>query len=97
MHDIGMEEWRVLRNHSDTLPHTFQCHLTDILIVDEDSSRIGFVKAEEETKYCRFAATGGSDDGDLFAGGNFEGEIAEDGAVGMVAEVDLLEANSATP
>lgn len=65
----------------------------NILIINEDASGGGVVEAEEEAEDGGFTAARWADDCNLFARGDSEREVAEYGAVGVVTEVDVLEAN----
>lgn len=96
VHDVAVEERRLLRYDAHFLPQALELDVSQLLVVDEDSTPGGLVEAEEEAEDCRFAAAGGTDDGDLLAGGDGEGDVLEDGAGGVVAEGDVFEADLTT-
>lgn len=91
MQNIRMEQRRILRDDPDRPSQTIQLDVLDALAVDGNCTRGGFVEAVEETEDGGFAGAGGTDDGDLFAGWDGEGEVFEDWAVGVVAEGDVFE------
>ena len=77
------------------LPDCRELALIDVLPVDEDAPGMRSVEAEEETEKGGFATTGGTDDCGFGAGGNGEGERAEDRSSGIVVESDVLEGDGA--
>jgi hypothetical protein len=95
MHNIRVEERRILGYDPDMLSEVVERDGVDVLVVDEDATRGGVVEPVEKTEDGGFAAPRGADYGDFGAGGDGEGEVFEDGAVGVVPECDIVEANGA--
>jgi hypothetical protein len=97
MHDIRVEERCILRNDTG-IPsqRRLELQLMDVLVVDKDSPRGRAVKPEERPQDRRLVASGWTDEGDFLAGWDVEGEVAEDGTVGVVGKVDVFEANGPT-
>jgi hypothetical protein len=91
VHDIRVEERRVLRNDSDALSNAFQLHLVDVLIVDEYSAGVWVIESIEKPQDCGFSASRGPYYGDLLAPGNGKGQVPEYRAIPVVAEADILE------
>jgi hypothetical protein len=61
------------------------------LAVDKDAAFLCVVVTEEKAQDCGFTAAAGTNDSDLFAGGDGEVEILDDVAGGTVAEGDIFE------
>ena len=68
MHDIRVEQRRVLGNYPDILTQAFQLHLVDVLVIDEDLPRCRVVEAVEKAEDGGFTAARGTDNGDFLAG-----------------------------
>lgn len=85
-----MEERRILRHDPDVLPHALELTLSDVLAVDKDSSGLRGVETEKEAEDGGFSASRGADDRGFRAGGDSEGEGAEDGTGGVVGECNVF-------
>lgn len=96
MPDVRVEERRILRYGADGFSQRGNLNIANVLTIDEDTTRPWIVKAEEKTENCRLATAGGTNDGDFLTGRDGEGEVVEDGSIGMIAEANILEAQLAT-
>lgn len=70
--DCVVEQRCVLGHDADCFAQAFERDVADVLAVNEDAAFLGVVVAEEEAEDGGFSAAGGTDDGDLLAGGDGE-------------------------
>lgn len=81
---------------ADCRAQRLELDVGDVLAIDEDAPRGRVVEPEEQPEDGRLAAAGRPDERYLLARRDREGDVAEDRALGVVPEVDILEANRAT-
>ena len=93
--DRIVEQHRILRHHADGFAQRSLRDLADILAIDGDAARRGFIEAEQQPRDRRFAGARGSDDGDCLARRRLERNAAQDLALGIVVELDVFEADIA--
>lgn len=67
VHDIRMEQRRILRDHANSLSEGIQLNLGDVLSVDKNPAGGGLVEPVKQTEDGRLAASGWTDDGNLLA------------------------------
>ena len=68
-------------------------NVADILTIDQDLSRQGIIKAQQQPADGRFSRTRWSDDGRSGAGGYRKTNVMEDGAFGFITETDIAKFN----
>ncbi|KAF1730746.1 hypothetical protein CRV24_008816 [Beauveria bassiana] len=93
--DRVVEERRVLRDDANGAAQGVDLDVANVLVVNEDAAALGVVGAKQQPQQRRLAAAAGPDNGHLFAGGDGEAEVLQDGPVRVVAKGDILEANLA--
>src|SRR3546814_2587083 len=93
--DRVVEQHAVLRNDADRGAQASLRHLRDVLAVYGDTAASRLIEAEEEPRQGRLARARGADDGEHRAGPDVEVDALEDRPVGVVDELDVLEADMA--
>ena len=89
------EEKGLLGNEADVVAESLEGQVVDGVAVDEDGAWFGVEDAGDEVDEGRFAGAGGAYDREAGAGGDVEGDVAEDcGGVG-VGESEVVEADVA--
>ena len=91
--DGGGEEEHVLLDGADGLPQGGEGGVADVYAVDGDGAGGDVVEAGHEADDGGLAAAGGAHEGDDLTGLRFQAHTLEDGADGVVAEGDVLEAD----
>jgi len=90
-----VEQHGVLRHDADGLAQAVLGHVAHVLAVDQYAAAADVVETEQQTRQGGFAAAAGADHGHLAPGGDREVHIEQDGALGVVGEADVLEADGA--
>ncbi len=94
---VPRKEERILEDDAEHAAQVLDIDFADVDAVEEDLSALDVVEAEEQRDQSGLAGAGVADDGDGLAGGDAEGDIAEDpvvfGGFGFVgvAEPDVAE------
>ena len=91
--DGGGEEEHVLLDGADGLPQGGEGGVPDVYAVDGDGAGGDVVEAGHEVDDGGLAAAGGAHEGDHLTGLRLQVHTLEDGANGVVAEGDALEAD----
>ncbi len=93
--DVGAdgvgEEEGVLGDEADRAAQGRVGQLADVVSADAHGAAVGVVEARHQQRDGGLPAAGGADDGDGLALRHGEREPVEDGPLGVVAEVDVLE------
>ena len=63
----------------------------DVPSIQKDAPLLGFIQAAEQADDRAFARPRGAHQGDMFSGGDAEGEVAEDRIVRPIGEAHVLE------
>ena len=91
--DGVVEQHGVLRDHADGGAEARLGDVAQVLAVDGDAALDDIVEAIEQARDGGLAGAGRADDGDGLAGRDLEADALEDGAIGVVVELHVLEAD----
>ena len=85
----------ILKHHTEELANVSTAHFAGGDAVNGDVAAARVVEAHQEVDERGLAGAGGTDDGDLHTGFNFDGEMLDDWALRVIGEVDVMEFNGA--
>ena len=91
LEDGSVEEDGVLEDVADLVAKRLDSVVAHVFAVDQDAAGVGVVEARNQADDGRFAAARGADDADELAGLDVEGDVGEDGGLGVVAEGHVAE------
>ena len=89
--DRPCEQPGVLQHHAEGAPHLVAGEVAVVDAVEEDVPGVDLVEADEQVHDRGLACARGADDRDRLAGRRLEGEVLDQGLVGLVAERDVVE------
>jgi hypothetical protein len=95
MQHVRMEQRGILRHDAQRAADAVDLEVVDVLVIDVDLTGRRKVEPVQQPHDCRLAAAGWPDKRNFLARGDREAQVTENGAVGVVREVDVLEANRA--
>lgn len=96
VHDIGMEQRRILWNYTNRFPEALYLNVVDVLVIYENPSGRRIVETVQETEDRGLPASGWTNYSHFFARRNREGQVAEDGPIRMIAKVHILKTDRTT-
>ena len=91
LHDGTLEQPGVLQHHAEALAQCAAVEVADVVAAQGDGTRIHIVEPHQQLDHGGLTGTGRADDGDLFARFDLTAEIVDDGLIGGVAELDVVE------
>ncbi|KAI6768701.1 hypothetical protein HG531_010890 [Fusarium graminearum] len=85
----------ILGDNTDRATQRLEVDITNILVINQDSTTLDIIGSEQETQQSRLSTSAGADNSDLLSSRNRQGQITEDRAVRVVGKVDVLKLNLA--
>ena len=90
-----VEQQGFLRHQAEPRAQVAEPHVADVDAVDRDAAGQRVVEPRQQLQQRRLAAAVGADDGDRFAGADFQVDVAQHRLVRVVVEADAFEPHGA--
>lgn len=95
VHQCVVEQHRVLWHDADTGPQALLLQFAHVVTVDAHGAGVDVVEAVQQARDCGLACAARAHERHLLPGFDHEADSAEDGAVGVIGEVHVVELDAA--